>query len=484
MNSKHNSNRLVQKLWRFCDVLRDDGLSYPDYVEQLTYLLFLKMAEEKDAPYRLIPPGLNWSTLVSRRGQDLHTQYGKILTILSQSVGMLGLIFKHAQNKIKDPAKLQKLIIDLVDAESWSAMGVDIKGAAYEGLLDKTAQDIKSGAGQYFTPRPLIDAIVEVLQPQYGELICDPAAGTAGFLLSCHRFITRQNPKLTARNKMFLRIKAYRGTELVESVARLGAMNLFLHGIGPAENDSQELPISVEDSLALAPSCKFDLVLTNPPFGRKSAISLRLEESAAGKSSIVRPDFIVQSNNKQLNFLQHVISLLKEGGRAAVIIPDNVLFETGAAERIRRHILKELDLHTILRLPTGIFYAQGVKANVLFFDKSRPEMASDVWIYDLREGTKFSLRTNPMEAPHLAEFVRGYSYPDRGNREHTTRGSIRWKRFKRSELLQNKGCRLDIQWSDALSIRRPSSEALAKEIIHDLRAALSEMDVITKLLAE
>ena len=482
MNTQATSQRLVQKLWRFCDVLRDDGLSYPDYVEQLTYLLFLKMAEEQGTLWLVVPAALKWSTLVSRRGRELHAQYGKILARLSLSTGMLGLIFKNAQNKIKDPAKLQKLVIDLINTESWSGMDIDIKGAAYEGLLDKTAQDMKSGAGQYFTPRPLVDAIVEVMQPQFGERICDPAVGTAGFLLSAHRFIIRHASNLTASQKMFLRLQAYRGVELVESVARLGAMNLLLHGIGPSGDDYGVLPIVVEDSLVHPPSETFDVVLTNPPFGKKSAISLQLESGDENNPRVVRPDFLVESNNKQLNFVQHVISVLKPGARAAVVVPDNVLFEAGAAERVRKYLLSECNLHTLLRLPTGIFYAQGVKANVIFFEKGCSNSREDLWIYDLRTHMKLSLRANPLKSDDLSDFVHCYSALDRKRRKATPGNSSRWRKFNRKDILQHEGSRLDIHWNETPSASKADPNDLAGEIIEDLHTALCEMQKVTKLL--
>ena len=488
MGSEHTAQRVVQRLWRFCDVLRDDGLSYPDYVEQLTYLLFLKMADERsaDQAQHLMPQAYCWSSLVSRRGRELHDHYGEILRHLSQGRGMLGLIFRNARNRIKDPAKLQKLVIDLINNETWSAHGVDVKGAAYEGLLDKTAQDIKSGAGQYFTPRPLIEACVDVIRPTYGERICDPAAGTAGFLLAAHKFILAHSSKRSGRARRFLECETYRGVELVDSVARLGAMNLFLHGIGGSCTPTTKLPISVEDSLATTPTEKYDVVLTNPPFGKKSAIPVHLESESLGAGDTVRRDFLVNSNNKQLNFLQHVLSLLKPGGRAAMVVPDNILFEAGSTERVRRYLLTECDLHTLLRLPTGIFYAQGVKANVIFFDRSPARGNGALWVYDLRTGLKFSLRTNPLTRQDLAHFVRCFSTENRGDRRELAGGSrpVRWRRYRHADLLHLDGCRLDIDWEVSNTRRGKTTSDLTAAIIEDLNAALGEMKIVARLLGK
>jgi type I restriction enzyme M protein len=274
-----SSQQVVQKLWGYCNILRDDGLSYPDYVEQLTYLLFLKMAFEQataSGNRSPVPKAYDWSSLVKLRGRDQHKHYGDILHELGDGKGMLGLIFRNAENKIRDPAKLSLLINDLIDKENWTALDADIKGDAYEGLLEKNAQDTKSGAGQYFTPRPVIRAMVEVMQPEIGTTICDPACGTCGFLLATHEYLREQHPNPTAAQDAHLRLKAFRGVELVAAVARLGAMNLLLHGIGPLTDDV-ESPIQNVDSLAGDPGVRFDMVLTNPPFGKKSSVTVRNE---------------------------------------------------------------------------------------------------------------------------------------------------------------------------------------------------------------
>ncbi|HEY6409512.1 MAG TPA: class I SAM-dependent DNA methyltransferase, partial [Ktedonobacteraceae bacterium] len=367
-----HSQHIVQKLWNYCNILRDDGMSYGDYVEQLTYLLFLKMAYERtQPPYNQpsrIPENNGWETLMSRDGDELETHYRHILESLGKQPGMLGIIFRKAVNKIQNPAHLRRLIVDLIDREEWTTLDTDVKGDAYEGLLQKNAEDTKSGAGQYFTPRPLIQAIVEVMRPQPGQRICDPACGTGGFLLAAHDYIAQHN-NLDRSQRQFLKNDALHGWEIVDNTARLCAMNLFLHGVG--SDEEKKLPIRVTDSLRSHPGEYFDMVLTNPPFGRKSSITVAKKNGSGERESTVteREDFWAITSNKQLNFVQHVKSLLTVQGHAAIIVPDNVLFEGGAGETIRRKLLDECDVHTLLRLPTGIFYAQGVKANVLLFDK-------------------------------------------------------------------------------------------------------------------
>ena len=336
-------SRIVQKLWSYCHVLRDDGLSYLDYIEQLTCLLFLKMAEERAAltgEEQPIPKGCRWSDLADPQmeGERLETKYRDVLAKLASEGGMLGLIFRKAQNRIQDPAKLRRLIVELIGQEHWSAMSADVKGDAYEGLLEKNAQDTKSGAGQYFTPRPLIAAIVDCIQPAPGETICDPACGTGGFLLAAHEYIATHH-QLDRDQKKHLRFEALRGIDIVDSVIRLCAMNLVLHGIGP-NDDHTAPPLKTDDSLRDEPSAHFDVVLTNPPFGKKSSITVVNAEGEEDRQSLTynRPDFWTTTSNKQLNFVQHVKSLLKIHGRAAVVVPDNVLFEGGAGEKIRRRL--------------------------------------------------------------------------------------------------------------------------------------------------
>ena len=397
----NESAAIIQKLWNYCNVLRDDGVSYGDYVEQLTYLLFLKMADEQTKPpYNrpsFIPKdkegkSLDWQSLAAKDGDALEIHYRHVLDTLGKAKGMLGVIFRKSQNRIQDPAKLKRLI-SLIDDETWVGMDMDVKGEIYEGLLQKNAEDTKSGAGQYFTPRPLIQAMVEVMRPEPGMTICDPACGTGGFFLAAYEYLS--DPKrfqLDREQKRSLRYKTFSGKDIVDSVVRLCVMNLYLHGIG-----GDESPIEVGDSLIADPNVRFDMVLTNPPFGKKSSVTIANGEGKTDKKSLIyeRSDFWTTTSNKQLNFLQHVRTLLQIPGRAAIVVPDNVLFEGGAGETIRREILKVCDVHTLLRLPTGIFYAQGVKANVLFFDKeeaSETPWTEELWIYDLRTNKHFTLK--------------------------------------------------------------------------------------------
>lgn len=493
-----DSRKIVQRLWSYCSILRDDGLSYPDYVEQLTYLLFLKMAHEQtqDAPRDrpIVPARFGWQTLVARTGEDLHRHYSAILAHLGGAEGMLGIIFRGAENKIRDPAKLRLLIVDLIDQRNWSALEADVKGDAYEGLLDKNAQDTKSGAGQYFTPRPLVQAIVECIRPQAGEVIFDPACGTGGFLLAAHDYVRKANPGMTARQRHHLRFKAIRGTELVAAVTRLGAMNLLLHGIGPSE-DEGEPPIRTMDSLADSSEARYDVVLTNPPFGKKSSVTVRTDRSARGGSNaltLYRPDFWVSTSNKELNFVQHVASVLRGGGRAAVVVPDGVLSSGGPGEAVRRHLLEAFDVHTLLRLPTGIFYATGVNANVLFFDKPRHSLNAlsrhnDLWVFDLRTHMHFTLVGNRLQRADLDEFVACYNAADRSNRQSTwsaTNPQGRWRVFDRAAILADPKCRLDLSWmtqTPETTHRGPKAlDALTGQIARNLQAALEQLSDLTR----
>ena len=365
----NESSTIVQRLWNYCNVLRDDGVSYGDYVEQLTYLLFLKMADEQTKILNkpsTIPDSYNWKSLRGKEGDDLETHYRHILEELGKEKGMLGVIFRKSQNKIQDPAKLKRLI-ELINGETWLGLDIDVKGEIYEGLLQKNAEDTKSGAGQYFTPRPLIKAIVEVMKPEPGMTICDPACGTGGFLLAAHDYISN-NYTLDKEQKDDLKLNTFKGWDIVDNVVRLCAMNLYLHGIG-----GEKSPIKTGDALISDPGNRFDMVLTNPPFGKKSSYTIVNGEGKADKNTQTydRDDFWATTSNKQLNFLQHVKTLLKINGKAAIVVPDNVLFEGGAGETVRKKLLIECDVHTLLRLPTGLFYAQGVKANVLFFDRKQ-----------------------------------------------------------------------------------------------------------------
>lgn len=478
---------LVRRLWQYCSILRDDGLSYPDYVEQLTYLLFLKMADErKSSP---VPRQYGWTSFAGKSAKELHRHYAVVLEALGKHDGTLGLIFRNARNKIKDPAKLRLLVENLIGQTDWSALSADVKGDAYEGLLEKNAQDTKSGAGQYFTPRVLIDAIVECVQPQLGEVVCDPACGTGGFLLSTHEYLRKKHPKLSVTEERHLTTRALRGVELVEEVARLATMNLLLHGIGE-RGSNDDLPIACSDSLRESAPNRVDIVLTNPPFGTRGSVTFTHgdQEDASDDLVVMRPEFWVKTANKQLNFLQHVVTMLAPGGRAAAVLPDNVLFESGAAEVIRRHLFQTHDVHTLLRLPTGLFYAQGVKANVLFFDRlpasGKTSSKRSLWVYNLRD-TRISLKNNPLRREDLGDFVTAFCPGSRGERkEQAGRGPIsRWRRFDVEDILAGDGCRLDLTWR-AASPKRANGvhvrlDEIAALIATDLNCALQQVSAMS-----
>ena len=485
-----DSRRLVQKLWNYCDVLRDDGVSTIDYVEQLTYLLFLKMADERARrplkPEKIVPDELSWQTLLDAEGDALEVQYRHILTGLGKESGTLGTIFRKAQNKIQDPAKLKRLIVDLIDKESWSGTGVDVKGDAYEELLAKGAEDAKSGAGQYFTPRALTAAMVDCMLPTPDDTITDPACGTGGFLLAAYEHIQRHHGSaLTPDQRRRLAQGAITGTELVDGTARLAAMNMLLHGIGTPNGPSL---IAVKDALGKEPSSRVSLVLANPPFGRSSSIRVVGEDGRSSREEreIERTDFWATTANKQLNFVQHIASLLEIDGRAAVVLPDNVLFEGGAGETIRRRLLKQYDLHTLLRLPTGIFYAGGVKANVLFFERKRAReepWTQKLWVYDFRTNQHFTLKQNPLRREHLQDFVDCYlPGKDRAERVETER----FRAFSYDELIARDKVNLDITWLKDASLEDADSllppEVIAQEIVDDLQAALAEFAAIAEAL--
>lgn len=479
----NGSATVVQKLWNYCNVLRDAGLSYQDYIEQLTYLLFLKMADERKqlqpekAPN--IPEGYDWQSLLKVEGDALDIQYRKTLETLGRESGMLGTIFRKAQSKIQNPALLRRLIADLIDREQWMSLDVDVKGDAYEGLLEKNAEDTKTGAGQYFTPRALIRAIVDVIRPKPGETIHDPACGTGGFFLIAHEYLSnRNNYHLDAEQKRRLRYETVSGDEIVDNTARLCAMNLYLHGVG-----GDESPVKIGDCLASPPSENYNIVMTNPPFGKKSSITVVNEEGEETKEAAIyyREDFWAKTSNKQLNFLQHVKSLLKMNGRAAIVVPDNVLFEGGAGETVRRKLLHECEVHTLLRLPTGIFYAQGVKANVLFFDRkpaSETPWTKTLWIYDFRTNQHFTLKTNPLKRDDLDDFVSCFNPKNRFERKEKER----FHRFEYDELLKRDKVNLDIFWlkDESLedSANLPDPDVIAAEIAEDLQAALDQFSQI------
>ena len=482
----NESASLVQKVWNYCNVLRDDGVSYGDYVEQLTYLLFLKMADEQTKPPfskpSTIPQCLDWQSLLEKDGAALETHYRHILDTLGKEKGLLGVIFRKSQNRIQDPAKLKRLL-ELISQETWIGLDIDVKGEIYEGLLQKNAEDIKGGAGQYFTPRPLIKAIVDVMRPEPGMTINDPACGTGGFIIAAHDYISR-NYQLDVEQKRFLKSGTFSGKDIVDSVARLCVMNLYLHGIG-----GDQSPIEVGDSLISDPGTRYDVVMTNPPFGKKSSITLTNSEGKADKEALTyeRQDFWATTSNKQLNFLQHVKTLLKINGKAAIVVPDNVLFEGGAGETVRKKLLHECDVHTLLRLPTGVFYAQGVKANVLFFDRkeaSEKPWTKTLWIYDLRTNEHFTLKTNPLRYEDLQDFIKCYNTQNRFDRKETER----FKPFTYDQLIQRDKANIDIFWLKDESLEDtenlPPPDIIAREITENLQSALEQFNSITEDLEE
>jgi type I restriction enzyme M protein len=484
----NDTNGLVQRLWNYCNVLRDDGLSYGDYLEQLTYLLFLKMADEQTRPPfsrpAIVPTDLDWQSLMAVDGDELEVHYRHVLTELGRQPGMLGVIFRKAQNRIQDPAKLRRLIVDLIDREEWMTLDADVKGDAYEGLLQKNAEDTKTGAGQYFTPRPLIRAIVDVMRPEPGTTICDPACGTGGFFLAAYEFMASDS-RLDPDQRRFLRDSTFSGWEIVDNTARLCAMNLLLHGIATSEGES---PIRVEDALGGDPGERFGMVLTNPPFGKKSSITVVNADGESERETLTyyRDDFWATTSNKQLNFVQHVKTLLEIGGRAAVVVPDNVLFEGGAGETVRRKLLHDCDVHTLLRLPTGVFYAQGVKANVLFFDRkpaSEEPWTRELWVYDLRTNQHFTLKEHPLRRDDLDDFVACF----RPDTRHERVESERFRRFTYDELMQRDKASLDVFWLRDESLEDgenlPPPEVLAAEIVEDLEAALAQFAEVAETLS-
>ncbi|MCG8316477.1 MAG: type I restriction-modification system subunit M [Pseudomonadales bacterium] len=468
-----NAATLVQKVWNYCHTLRDDGVGYGDYLEQLTYLLFLKMAHEYSLPPysrdTQVPKTYAWPTLLNKTGEKLEIHYHKMLKSLGKRQGMLGAIFFKAENKIPDPAKLSR-IIKMIDEENWISLEADAKGDLYEGLLQKNAEDTKSGAGQYFTPRPLIDAIVACVRPEPMKTIADPACGTGGFFLSANNWIAENN-SLNKKQKEFLRDKTFYGNEIVPSTRRLCLMNLFLHNIGSLDGEPE---VERSDALLNKPSEFVDYVLANPPFGKKSSITITDAEGESDKDSLVyeRQDFWATTTNKQLNFLQHIISMLKDTGKAAVVLPDNVLFEGGVGERIRRKWLEACNVHTILRLPTGIFYANGVKANVVFFDNAPRDgkvHTKGIWFYDLRTNKHFTLKQRPLTLTDLQEFIDCYH-------AKTRKESERFKFYKYADLIARDKVSLDIFWLKDESLDNldnlPPPAILQQEIIDHLEAAL------------
>jgi type I restriction enzyme M protein len=471
-------------------------VGYGDYLEQLTYLLFLKMADEyTKAPYNRtmpIPAAYNWQSLTPLRGADLEVHYTTLLRELGKEKGMLGQIFTKSQNKIQDPAKLYELV-DLIDKENWVMMGADVKGDICEGLLEKNAEDTKSGAGQYFTPRALIRAMVECVRPEPMRTIADPACGTGGFFLAAYDFIVA-NHKLDKDQNRFIKFNTFYGNEIVAGTRRLALMNLFLHNIGDIDSDSS---ISPADALIAPSGVYYDYVLANPPFGKKSSQTFTNEEGEQEKEDLTynRQDFWATTSNKQLNFVQHIRAMLKTTGKAAVVVPDNVLFKGGAGETVRKKLLETTDVHTILRLPTGIFYANGVKANVLFFDNkpsSKDPWTKEIWFYDYRTNIHHTLKKNPLKHSDLQEFVNCYNAANRSKRVETYQATHnpegRWRKFGYDEIVARDKTSLDITWLKDKSLadldNLPDPDVLAEEIAENLESALGSFrDVLRRLKA-
>jgi type I restriction enzyme M protein len=487
----NNSSAITQKVWSMCGVLYDDGVSYGDYLEQLTYLIFLKMADEySKPPYKRnlgIPEKFNWEKLYPLSGAELENHYKKTLEALAKLGGILGEIFTGAQNKLSEAAKLKR-IVNMIGEVNWVSMSADVKGDIYEGLLEKNAEDTKSGAGQYFTPRPLIRAMVACLKPEPEKTIVDPACGTGGFFLAAYDYLTNpENYKLDRKQREYLKYKTFYGWEIVPNTFRLCLMNLFLHNIGDLDG---KVPVIRNDALLSAPKETFDYVLTNPPFGKKSSMTFTNDEGEQEKEDLVynRQDFWATTSNKQLNFVQHIHSILKSDGKAAVVVPDNVLFEGGAGEIVRKKLLETTDLHTILRLPTGVFYKQGVKANVIFFDNksaSPDPWTKEVWVYDFRTNIHFTLKQNPLRFEDLQDFIKCYNPDNRHKRKETwsdKKPEGRFRRFTYKEILERDKTSLDIFWLKDKSLADldslPDPDVLAAEIMENLETALDNFKAL------
>lgn len=491
------TSAIVSKVWGMCNPLRDDGVSYGDYLEQLTYLIFLKMSDEYSRPpYKRetgIPAGYTWSDMRTLKGAELEEKYKAILEELGKQGGILGKIFKGATNKISNAAILYR-VVQMIDSEKWVAMSSDVKGEIYEGLLQKNAEDTKSGAGQYFTPRALIQTMVACIQPEPMKTIADPCCGSGGFFLASQAYVADPaHYSLDREQKEFLKNQTFYGNEIVSATYKTALMNLYLHNIGDIYG---AVPITLGDALLTDPGYRVDYVLTNPPFGKKSSLTFTNEEGEQEEEDLVynRQDFWTTSSNKQLNFVQHINTILKATGKAAVVVPDNVLFEGGAGEIVRKKLLETTDLHTILRLPTGIFYKPGVKANVIFFDK-RPASAEmqtrEVWIYDFRTNVHFTLKQHPMTEADLADFIQCYNPENRHDRTQTwseDNPDGRFRRFDIKEILERDKTSLDIFWIKDKSLADldslPEPDVLASDIIENLQSALESFQELQAQLSK
>ena len=425
---------LVKKVWDIANVLAAAGVGFTDYITQLTYILFLKMDAEKEelGLGSSIPEGYKWKDIAELNGDDLIDKYEDVLKELSKDDGLIGTIFTRASNKINSPVHLAK-VLQMVGNENWYMMEGDFKGAIYESILEKNGQDKKSGAGQYFTPRSLIKAMVEVTDPKITETVADPACGTGGFLLAAYEHMKPQSREIAKQN--FLKNNALFGADNTALVVTLASMNLYLHDIG-----TEKSPIICQDSLLDTSEKMFDVILANPPFGTRPQGSVAVDSA--------RPEFIKTSDN-QVNFLQHIMSIVKTGGRVAVVLPDNVLTDGNATAKVREKLLTDFNLHTILRLPTGIFYAGGVKTNVLFFEKG--SKTKDIWVYDYRTGVKHTMATKPMTRADLDDFVNCYCSGHLEDRKETyseKNPNGRWRKYSEEEVYSRDQLKLDFKWMD------------------------------------
>jgi type I restriction enzyme M protein len=489
-----DASQIGKRAWSYAGVLMAAGLSCVEYVEQLTMLLFLKMADQLTGPpYNqppIVPSKWGWKALMKLDGAALEEHYSQSIEALALKPGMLGVIFKGARCDIHNPALLKQLIVNLIDKEDWLSLPVDVKGTIYEELLQRSASESTKGAGQYFTPRAVIRTMVEVMQPTPVDRICDPAAGTGGFLFTAYNYVLDKYGKTLNRDqKRALRENLVEGMELSPKVARMCAMNLYLHGIG----GDKVVVHSGHDSLAAPWSDEFTMILANPPFGKSQNLLFVNEEGDTEKDdqTVLREDFWTSTSNKQLNFVQHMYTLLKIDGRAAVVLPDNVLFEGGAGEKIRRNLLEKCNVHTLLRLPTGIWYSPGVKANVLFFDKKegRPKPWTDkLWVYDLRTNKHFTQKQSPITRKDFDEFVACYK-PGALHKRKATWGEEnpdgRWRCYSYDEILKRDKLSLDLFWIKDKSLTDtdslPPPDVLATEIADELQAAF---DAFGKIAAK
>ena len=492
-----DTSQIGKRAWSYAGVLQQAGLSCVEYVEQLTMLLFLKMADQlTEAPYNQkssIPKELGWKSLLPLDGAALEKHYSELIEKLALKPGMLGVIFKGARCDIHNPALLKQLIVNLIDKEDWMSLPVDVKGTIYEELLQRSASESTKGAGQYFTPRPVIQAMVEVMQPTPQDRICDPAAGTGGFLFNAYNYVLEKHGKdLDRDQKRALREELVEAMELSPKVGRMCAMNLYLHGIG----GERVVVHSGHDSLAAPWSKDYTMILANPPFGKSQSVMFVNEEGDTEKDDavVVREDFWTETSNKQLNFVQHMFSLLRINGRAAVVLPDNVLFEGGAGEKVRRNLLEKCDVHTLLRLPTGIWYSPGVKANVLFFDKKegRPKPWTEkLWVYDLRTNMHFTQKQSPISRNDFDEFVKCYKPEARHKRKHTWSEETpegRWRSYTYDEILKRDKLSLDLFWIKDQSLTDteslPPPDIIATEIADELETALQMFSKIAARLTK